>query len=67
MNIVARGIYKKGRITLIENLPVEEGQEVLVIASPSDKTQIDLAALLLQQEALREIWDNPEDDLYGEI
>lgn len=66
MKILSKGIYRNGKIELLEKIPLEEGKEVIVFLPTEEKSEIDLSLLLAQQESLKKIWLDDE-DLYGEI
>jgi len=63
--------YKTNLIQLIDDLPEEKIPELFDFArfllsqySKKRISQIDDSSLLLQQQALHKIWDEPEEDLY---
>ena len=53
---------------IMEKLPNEKVLELIDFANflmlKSSKLAIDEGALLIQQESLKKIWDNPEEDIY---
>ncbi len=54
---------RNGRIELLEPASLPEGSRVLVtVVSEEDEFW-----LRASQESLKAIWDNPEDDVYGEL
>lgn len=58
-----RAIVNEGRIEPLEELDVPDGTEVLVtILSNGDDFW-----LKATESSLSAIWDNPEDDVYGEL
>jgi len=65
MSIATKGIMRKGKIEPLEILPVQEGDEVWIIALPGN-TQVDLNTLFIRQETLKKIWEEDE-DLYGKV
>ena len=56
----AMGIVKDGRIETLERIALPEGKRVLVTILPDD----DLFWQEASQEALKQVWDNNEDDVY---
>ena len=64
--LTSKGVYRNGKIELLEKIPIEEGKEVIVLLPTDEKSGIDLSLLLAQQESLKKIWVE-EEDLYGEI
>ena len=63
--------YETELSTILNNLPEEKAVEVVDFAKfllhqyiPTSQSQIDESSLLLQQESLKNIWDNPEEDIY---
>lgn len=63
--------YKSQIDTIIEQLPESKVEELLDYASflrarflKQQKSQIGEESLLLQQESLKKIWDDPEEDIY---
>jgi hypothetical protein len=54
--------------SIVEKLPDEKVLEVIDFANflvyKSSRSAIDEGALLIQQESLKKIWDNPEEDIY---
>jgi len=54
--------------SIVDKLPNEKVLEVIDFARflvhKSSKSAIDEGALLIQQESLKKIWDNPEEDIY---
>ena len=64
--LTSKGVYRNGKIELLEKISIEEGKEVIVLLPTDEKSGIDLSLLLAQQESLKKIWVEQE-DLYGEI
>lgn len=58
-----RAIINEGRIEPLEKLDVPDGTEVLVTVLPNGKD----FWLNASESALNAIWDNREDDVYGEL
>lgn len=60
-----RAIVRKGRIELLEPVPLAEGTQMLVTVFPHD----DEASFWLgvSQTSLDEVWGNDEDDVYAEL
>jgi hypothetical protein len=63
--------YKLKIDRIIERLPESKVEELLDYAtylstrySKQTKSWIDASSLILQQEALKKIWDDPEEDIY---
>ncbi len=61
-----KGVYKNGTVEFEEPFSLEDGTEVLIIPITTEETDVDISTLLLQQEALKKIWED-EEDLYGQI
>ena len=59
-----RAVVRKGKIELLEQIDVADGTELLVTILPDDEPQFWLGC---SQTALDRIWDNPEDNAYGEL
>jgi len=58
-------IVKKGKIELIENIPLPEGTKVIVtLLVEDDELQF---WSLASQRSLSSIWENAEDDIYAEL
>ena len=59
------GVVKGGKIELLEkvNLP-EDARALITILPVSDESNFWLG---VSQPALAEIWDNPQDDVYGKL
>ena len=58
-----RAIVTEGRIQPLEDLSLPEGTEVIVtVVSNGDKFWLDASG-----PSIEAIWDNPEDDVYGEL
>ena len=56
----ALGIVRDGRIETLERIALPEGKRVLVAILPDDNSFWQEAS----QEALKQVWDNNEDDVY---
>jgi hypothetical protein len=63
--------YKLKIDRIIERLPESKVEELLNYAtylstrySKQTQSWIDASSLILQQEALKKIWDDPEEDIY---
>jgi hypothetical protein len=63
--------YKLKIDRIIERLPESKVEELLNYAtylstrySKQTESWIDASSLILQQEALKKIWDDPEEDIY---
>ena len=60
-----RAIVRKGRIELLEQVPLAEGTQMLVTVFPNDDDQS--FWLNASQSTLDELWGNSEDDVYAEL
>ena len=58
-----RGIIRDGKVELLEHVNLPDGTKVLVTLL-SDESQFWLDASQISLEA---IWDNAEDDVYGQL
>ena len=58
-----RGIIRDGKVELLEHVSLPDGTKVLVTLL-SDESQFWLDASQISLEA---IWDNAEDDVYGQL
>jgi hypothetical protein len=58
-----RAIVKDGKIELLEHLDLPEGTEILVTPLLDDTDFWSKAS----HSALEKVWDNSEDDVYGEL
>ncbi|NEP79238.1 MAG: hypothetical protein F6K17_02935 [Okeania sp. SIO3C4] len=58
------GTVKQGKIELLEPSELEEGTRVLVTLISDDESEFWLRA---SQISLNSVWDNSEDDIYGEL
>ena len=58
-----RGIVREGKVELLEHVNLPDGTKVLVTPL-SDESQFWLDASRISLEA---IWDNSEDDVYGQL
>lgn len=59
-----RAVVREGKIELLEQLVVPDGTELLVTILPGDEERFWLGC---SETALDRIWNNPEDDAYGEL
>jgi predicted DNA-binding antitoxin AbrB/MazE fold protein len=58
------GEIRQGKIELLEHVDLPEGTKVLVTLVPDEESQFWLKA---SQTSLATVWENPEDDVYGEL
>jgi hypothetical protein len=58
-----RAIVKDGKIELLEHIDLPEGTEILVTPLLDDTDFWSKAS----HSALEKVWDNSEDDVYGEL
>ena len=63
MLTTVRAIVKDGKIELLEHLDLPEGTEILVTPLLDDTDFWSKASRV----ALEKVWDNSEDDAYGEL
>jgi hypothetical protein len=64
MSKSVRAVVHNGRIELLEPLLFPEGTTLIVAQAELPE----LSSLeLMSAEVLKEIWDNPEDDVYAEL
>ena len=59
-----RAVVRKGKIELLEEVQVPDGTELLVTILPGDDAEFWLRC---SQSSLDRVWDNSEDDVYGEL
>jgi predicted DNA-binding antitoxin AbrB/MazE fold protein len=64
MSRTLRAVVREGRIELLESVDLPEGTKVLVMLLPDEEAEFWLSA---SQVSLDNLWDNPEDDVYGEL
>lgn len=64
MATTVRGVVRNGKIEILELAELPEGAKILITVVPDDKSQFWLG---VSQVALDAIWDNPEDDVYGQL
>jgi predicted DNA-binding antitoxin AbrB/MazE fold protein len=64
MSKTLKAVVREGRIELLEPVDLPEGTKVLVTLLPDEETEFWLSA---SQVALDTLWDNPEDDVYGQL
>ncbi len=58
-------VVKKGKIELMEDIPLPEGTRVIVtLLVEDDESQF---WSLASQHSLASIWENAEDDVYAEL
>ncbi len=58
------GLVQHGQIQLLENVTLPEGAKVLVTLVSDEDSEFWTDA---SQSVASAIWDNPEDDVYGEL
>jgi hypothetical protein len=63
MLTTVRAVMKDGKLTLLENIEIPEGTEVLITPL------VDEASFFLKasESSLGAIWNNEEDDIYAEL
>ncbi len=59
-----RATVRNGRIELLDQVDLPEGAKVLLLLLPDDDSQFWLEA---SQGSLNAVWDNPQDDVYGQL
>ena len=64
MSRTLRAVVREGRIELLEPVDLPEGAKVLVTLLGDEDAKFWLSA---SQISLDTLWDNPEDDVYGEL
>ena len=64
MLTTVQAVVEKGQIRLLEPIPLQTGQRLLVTFLTEDETRFWLQA---SQTSLTDIWDNEEDDVYAEL
>lgn len=64
MSKTLRAVVREGRIQLLEPVDLAEGTQVLVTLLPAEEAEFWLSA---SQVSLNTLWDNPEDDVYGQL
>ena len=57
-------VVKKGKIELMENIPLPEGTKVIVTLLIEEESQF---WSLASQRSLSDVWENAEDDVYAEL
>jgi len=66
-----RGTYKNGVVEVYEKVPYDDEMEVIITFLPKverdTQSQITKDHLQVQQLSLGKIWDNPEEDVYGDL
>ena len=58
-----RAVVREGKIELLEPVVIPDGTEVLVTPL-SDEADF---WMKVSERSLSAVWDNPEDDVYGEL
>ena len=61
--LTIRAIVRHGKIELLDDVEIPEGTEV-VITPVTDESEYWVNA---SESTLDSVWDNPEDDVYGEL
>ncbi len=64
MSKTLRAVVREGRIELLEPVDLPEGTKLLVTLLPDEEAEFWLSA---SQVSLDTLWDNPEDDVYGQL
>ena len=64
MSKTLRAVVHGGRIELLEPVDLPEGTKLLVTLLPDEEAEFWLSA---SQASLDTLWDNPEDDVYGQL
>jgi predicted DNA-binding antitoxin AbrB/MazE fold protein len=64
MLTTVQAVVEKGQIRLLEPIPLQTGQRLLVTFLTEDEMRFWLQA---SQSSLTDIWDNEEDDVYAEL
>jgi predicted DNA-binding antitoxin AbrB/MazE fold protein len=64
MSKTLRAVVRAGRIELLEPIDLPEGTKLLVTLLPDEEAEFWLSA---SQVSLDTLWDNPEDDVYGQL
>lgn len=64
MLTTVRAVVREGKIELLEQVDVRDGTELLVTILPDEESQFWLGC---SQSTLDRIWNNPDDDAYGEL
>lgn len=59
-----RAVIHDGKIEPLDKLDLPEGAKVLVTLMTDEESQFWLEA---SQVSLNAVWDNPEDDVYGQL
>jgi hypothetical protein len=59
-----KAIVRQGKIELLEHIELPEGANVLVTLLPDDEAEFWSHT---SQVSLDAIWDNSEDDVYGQL
>ncbi len=59
-----RAFIHDGKIEPLEKIDLPEGAQVLVTLMTDEESQFWLGA---SQSSLNAVWDNPEDDVYGQL
>jgi len=64
MLTTVRAIVREGKIQLLESVNLPEGSELLVTIISEDENIFWANASL---SSLQQIWDHPDEDVYGEL
>ena len=64
MSKTLRAVVREGRIQLLEPVDLSEGTQVLVTLLADEEAEFWLSA---SQGSLDTLWDNLEDDVYGQL
>ncbi|MBI4752200.1 MAG: hypothetical protein HY774_27245 [Acidobacteria bacterium] len=59
-------IMRDGKIEFLEPVSIEDGTPVLVTVLEPNTDEAQFWSLA-SQSTLKRVWDNPEDDVYGEL
>lgn len=59
-------IMRDGKIVLLEPVSIEDGTPVLVTVLEPNTNEAQFWTLA-SESTLKRVWDNPEDDVYGEL
>lgn len=69
MSTILRAVVQQGRIELLEPVKIPEGTQLLVtvITDEADEEEERAFWMRLSEKSFAAIWDNPEDDIYGDL
>jgi hypothetical protein len=59
-----RAVVRKGKIELLGKIKIPDGTKLIVTPVSDDDDEFWQKA---SESSLREVWDNPEDDVYAEL